>query len=172
MDDSISPQAKQPEEAPPKKRSKARLLLMLITLVLLAGTFGVGVWLRPRFLTSMLPWLARADAAGLKKEELPAAAVALLEPIVVDLREATGERHHLKVGIAVELMGAMHGEEFKRYEPRARDAAITYLRSLSFEEVSNPKQLDSIRAALSERIGVAVGSNRVRKILFTDFVAQ
>jgi flagellar basal body-associated protein FliL len=168
VDDSA---AKSPPAEAPKKKSGARKLLIPITLVLLLGTFGVGTFLGPRFLGQVVS-PKHAEAAGTEKEEPPAAGVAQLDNIVVDLRESNGELHHLKVGIAIELKGEMHGEEFKRYEPRARDASITYLRSLTFEEVTTPANLERIRTTLGERIASAVGRTHVRKILFTDFVAQ
>ncbi|MBI5537749.1 MAG: flagellar basal body-associated FliL family protein [Deltaproteobacteria bacterium] len=172
MEESNSPQSKSDKDAPaPKKRSWARKLLILLILGLMIGTFVVGTLLGPRFLTK-LPWPKHADAAAAEKEEPPSASVAILDPIVVDLRESSGEVHHLKVGIALELQGSVHGEEFKRYEPRARDAAITMFRALTFEEATNPTRLEHIRGQLGERIAAAIGRGHVRKILFTEFVAQ
>jgi flagellar basal body-associated protein FliL len=161
----------QADELPPKKRSSARKLLIVFILILLLGTFGVGAFLGPKFVTR-LPWPKQADAATAEKEDPPSASVAMLDPIVVDLRESSGEVHHLKVGIALELQGTVHGEEFKRYEPRARDAAISMFRALTFEEATNPTQLEHIRSQLGERIAAAIGHKHVRKILFTEFVAQ
>jgi len=141
--------------------------------VLLCGGFAAGTLYGPRVLTMFHSQTAQAAAPPpADKEDPPAAATAVLDPIVVDLRESTGDLHHLKVGIAIELKKSMHGEEFKPYEPRARDAAIAYLRSLKFDEVTSPDQFDRIRSTLRDRIAAAVGRDNVKRILFTDFVAQ
>jgi flagellar basal body-associated protein FliL len=98
--------------------------------------------------------------------------VAALDPIIVDIREANGDMHHLKVGLAVELGKGVSDEEFKRQTPRIRDTAISYLRSLKFDEISSPSKFDPIRTELGERIAHASGKAKVQRVLFTDFVAQ
>ena len=98
--------------------------------------------------------------------------LATLDPIIVDIREANGDAHHLKVGIAVELGKGVTDEEFKKQIPRIRDSAISYLRSLKFDEISSPSKFDPIRTELGERIAHASGKAKVQRVLFTDFVAQ
>ena len=167
MDESESQGKTEPEAAKPTKR-KRRIVLFVLLGMMLAGA-GAGALLVPRF-ASRLPWPRKADATVDKDE--PPAAVAVLDSIVIDLRESSGELHHLKVGVALELKSSFHGEEFKRYEPRVRDATISYLRTLTFEEVTAPANLERIRTTLGERVAVAIGHGNVRRVLFTDFVAQ
>lgn len=169
---SIPPDEPPDEAEPPKKRSGGRILLLLAVVALAVGAFAAGSVFGPT-VVSKLHWPHRATVAeNPDKDEGPAGSTAVLDPIIIDLREASGEIHHLKLGIGIELMTSMHGEEFKRYDPRVRDATISYLRTLTFEEVTNASQLERIRSTLRERIGTAIGRSAVRRVLFTDFVAQ
>jgi flagellar basal body-associated protein FliL len=157
-----------------KKSSALKwLLIVLGGAITIAGTSAAGAAFGPT-LVAHAHGAAKPPAAesAESKEEPPATEPAELEPIVVDLREKDGELHHLKVGIAIELAKPMPEEELKRYVPRARDAAIGYLRSLGFDEVTSPARYDGIRTELGERIALAIGKSRVHRVLFTDFVAQ
>ena len=66
----------------------------------------------------------------------------------------------------------MKEAEFKAYVPRAREAAIWYLRTHDFDELSAPKNFEKLRKDLNDNIINAVGKKRARRVLITDFVAQ
>ena len=95
-----------------------------------------------------------------------------LAPIVVDTRSADGQVRHLKIALSIEHPDTMKEAEFKAYVPRAREAAIWYLRTHDFEELSAPKNFDKLRKELNDNILNAVGKKRARRVLITDFVAQ
>ena len=95
-----------------------------------------------------------------------------LAPIVVDTRSADGQVRHLKIALSIEHPETMKEAEFKAYVPRAREAAIWYLRTHDFEELSAPKNFDKLRKELNDNILNAVGKKRARRVLITDFVAQ
>jgi flagellar basal body-associated protein FliL len=95
-----------------------------------------------------------------------------LQPIVVDTRSMDGQVRHLKIALSIEHPDAMKEAEFKAYVPRAREAAIWYLRTHDFEELSAPKNFDKLRKELNDNIINAVGKKRARRVLITDFVAQ
>jgi flagellar basal body-associated protein FliL len=95
-----------------------------------------------------------------------------LAPIVVDTRSADGQVRHLKIALSIEHPDAIKEAEFKAYIPRAREAAIWYLRTHDFEELSAPKNFDKLRKDLNDNIINAVGKRRARRVLITDFVAQ
>ena len=95
-----------------------------------------------------------------------------LAPIVVDTRSADGQVRHLKIALSIEHPDTMKEAEFKAYVPRAREAAIWYLRTHDFEELSSPKNFDKLRKDLNDNILNAVGKKRARRVLITDFVAQ
>jgi flagellar basal body-associated protein FliL len=92
--------------------------------------------------------------------------------IVVDLRDSDGRIRHLKVGLTAELGENVTVEEFKLVVPRGREAALTYLRSLSFEDVADSQHFATIKDELSKRVTEAVGEDRVHRMMLTDFVLQ
>ena len=106
------------------------------------------------------------SAAGEVKE------VTNLQPIVVDTRSQDGQIRHLKIALSIEHPDAMKEAEFKAYVPRAREAAIWYLRTHDFDELSSPKNFEKLRKDLNDNIINAVGKKRARRVLITDFVAQ
>lgn len=95
-----------------------------------------------------------------------------ISPIVVDLRDADGRIRHLKVGLAAELGEAVNVEEFKLVSPRGREATLSYLRSLTFEEVSDPARYAGIKDEIGKRMTDAIGADKVHRILLVDFVLQ
>jgi flagellar protein FliL len=95
-----------------------------------------------------------------------------LQPIVVDTRSQDGQIRHLKIALSIEHPDTMKEAEFKAYVPRAREAAIWYLRTHDFDELSAPKNFEKLRKDLNDNIINAVGKKRARRVLITDFVAQ
>jgi flagellar FliL protein len=179
----VEEEAKSPEgdgAKPAKKKGSKLVLLVLGAVVATATSAAAGAVLGPA-LTGAKPAKAeaasRAAAAHAAAErggegEGPVSEPAALDPIIVDVREANGEMHHLKVGIAVELGVGVPEEEFKKLIPRMRDAAISFLRGLPFDDIASPQKFDAIRNELGERMSKAAGKGRVQRVLFTDFVAQ
>ena len=95
-----------------------------------------------------------------------------LAAIIVDTRSADGQVRHLKIALSIEHPEGVKEADFKSYVPRAREAAIWYLRTHDFEELSAPKNFDKLRKELNDNIIAAVGRKRARRVLITDFVAQ
>jgi flagellar basal body-associated protein FliL len=159
------------DEGEPKKpaKSSAKLFLIIGAVLATGGSAAAGAVLGPSLAKKHAP-AAAASAAGEHADE--PGELAALDPIIVDIREINGDAHHLKVGIAVELGKGVTEEEFKKQVPRIRDSAISYLRSLRFDEISSPAKFDPIRTELGERIAHASGKAKVQRVLFTDFVAQ
>jgi flagellar basal body-associated protein FliL len=78
----------------------------------------------------------------------------------------------MKVGITVELREGVTKEDFKKMMPRGREAAIAYLRGKYYEELTEPTQFATVVKELNERIGKAMGTKDVKRIVITDYVAQ
>jgi flagellar protein FliL len=93
-------------------------------------------------------------------------------PVVVDLRDADGRIRHLKVGLTAELADKVTTEEFKLYSPRGREALLLYLRTISYEEVSDPQHFPVIKDEIAKRVTEAVGEDRIHRMMLTDFVLQ
>lgn len=95
-----------------------------------------------------------------------------LAAIIVDARSVDGQNHHLKIALSIEHPEGVKEGDFKSYVPRAREAAIWYLRTHDFDELSAPKNFDKLRKELSDNIMAAVGKKRAKRVLITDFVVQ
>jgi flagellar basal body-associated protein FliL len=171
------------KDAPAKARGSSKLiLLVVVVLVIAAGSAAGSIVYMSRMLPSAQAGARPASRAAVEEtpssehssegEGAPGVAMAI-EGLIVDVKHgSTGEIHHLKVGLSVEIAARIPEEELKHLTPRVRDAAITYLRSLTLEEVTDAAKFDDLRRELRERVAKALGRIKVGKVLFTDFVAQ
>jgi flagellar basal body-associated protein FliL len=167
QNDDAEPSESAPKKAPAKT---GKMLLILGAVLATGGSAAAGALIGPGLVAKS--HAAPAASASAAHESDEAGEAAALDPIIVDVREANGEMHHLKVGIAIELGKGVTEEEWKRAVPRIRDAAISYLRSLKFDDIASSAKFDPIRTELGERIAHAAGKIKVHRVLFTDFVAQ
>jgi flagellar basal body-associated protein FliL len=174
-----------------KKKSKGPLVGIIVAAVLVMGAGAAGAVVGPKFFAKPVA-TKPADPEAEPEDERPEKAdeaseearvekksaasevkeITNLAPIVVDTRSADGEVRHLKIALSIEHPEAIKESEFKVYIPRAREAAIWYLRTHDFEELSSPKNFDKLRKDLNDNILNAVGKKRARRVLITDFVAQ
>lgn len=155
----------------PKKKSK---LGIIIGVVVAAAAAGGGAFFGPRYLPVGAP--AKHGAEAEEEEETSggghgAASTVAFQPIVVDVRGGD-DVHHLKVVLTFELAGGTNPEDFEKFSPRGREAAIVYLRSKSFDDVTSPEKFPQLSAELTEKVLVAVGRKRVKRMMITDFVTQ
>lgn len=173
------------------KKSKLGLILGIVGGVVVLGAGGAaGLILGPKLIGGSPPAEA-APAANAGAHAAPASHAPAskehkaaggghpekivsfrFDPIIVDVMDRDGEAHHLKVGLAAELAEGALEDEFKLVQPRGREAAITFLRSLTYEEITNPKKYTKLKRDLSKKVTKAVGEERVARLLVTDFVAQ
>jgi flagellar basal body-associated protein FliL len=158
----------------PKKSKVGLIVGIVIGLTTLVGGSVAGAVLGPRLLGGSEGHGKAAPESDAHKE--PAAPTKIISvdipPIVVDLRDGDGRIRHLKVGMAAELAELATPDDFKLVIPRGREAALSYLRSLTFEEVSDPARYIAIKDELSKRLTEAVGPKRVHRILLVEFVIQ
>lgn len=161
-------------EPAPKKSKRGLIIGLAVGVVVLIGGAVAGLLLGPKLLGNQAhasaPEAAEAEPPP-KAEEEHIVAVEL-PPIVIDIRSQDGKIHHLKVGLSAELAKEVVEEEFTVVIPRGREAAVDYLRTLTFEEIGNPKRYAAIKEELSKRVLEAVGHQRAHRILLVEFVAQ
>jgi flagellar basal body-associated protein FliL len=179
--------------AEPKAPKKSRLGLVLATVVvvvLVTGAAVAGTLFGPALLGHKQ---AKADAADQADDEAgdddaaPSTAKKKkkkgeeegkigesveMNPILVDARAKDGELHHLKVVLAIEVAEGTPKDEFMRYSPRGREAAVAYLRSKGFDDLASPEKYNETRAELGKVFSEAVGEKRVARVMVIDYVAQ
>ena len=198
MDEQGSEHDRAPVE---KKKGKGPLIGIIVAAVLVVGAGAAGAVMGPKFFAKPAPTQKAAEGEAAKDDKAEESAaeddkaadepaedeekkvehksasgevkeVTNLAPIVVDTRALDGQVRHLKIALSIEHPDTMKEAEFKAYVPRAREAAIWYLRTHDFEELSSPKNFDKLRKELNDNILNAVGKKRARRVLITDFVAQ
>ena len=185
-----------------KKKGKGPLIGIIIAAVLVVGAGAAGAVMGPKFFAKPAPTQKPAEGEADSEDEKPSEEkasedektedapeeeekavehkssagevkeVTNLAAIVVDTRSQDGQIRHLKIALSIEHPETMKEAEFKAYVPRAREAAIWYLRTHDFDELSSPKNFDKLRKDLNDNIINAVGKKRARRVLITDFVAQ
>jgi flagellar basal body-associated protein FliL len=186
---------KQPEDVLPKKGKTGMIIGIVIALVTLVGGSVAGAVLGPKLLGGSeeheeeeeAPAKSEKSHKAEKKEkhgkddaeeghgssEGPEHIVTVdIPPVVVDLLDNQGRIRHLKVGMTAELADKVPAEEFRLFIPRGREAALTFLRSLAFEQVADPSQFIAIKDELAKKVSEAFGEERVHRMMLTDFVVQ
>lgn len=167
------------KEGGEKKSKKGLIIGIAVGVVVLVAGAVAGVLFIPKMLGG--PETAEAtehkegggEKEKKKESEVPEKIVAgKFDPIIVDLRDSEGAVRHLKVGLSAELDETMPEEEFKLLQPRGREAAIAYLRTLTFDKATDPKRYPKVKKDLSKKVLQALGKEHIKRLLITDFVAQ
>lgn len=178
-----------PEPKAPKKSRLGLVLATVVVVVLVTGAAVAGTLFGPTLLGHKAAKADTADAAddeagdddasppAKKKkkkgeEEGKIGESVEMSPILVDARAKDGELHHLKVVLAIEVAEGTPKDEFMRYSPRGREAAVAYLRSRGFDDLASPDKYNEIRAELGKVFSEAVGEKRVARVMVIDYVAQ
>lgn len=188
-----------PPSAP--KKGKGRLIVILIALVLVSAAGAAGAVFAPRMLNKSADAsdehaseagdseaTEAAEAQGEGEEGGPnqpdssghsgpqragkSSALTELNALVIDARAGDGSVRHIKVVLVIEHPEKYETDEFKRYVPFAREAAIGYLRTREFEQLADPKNFEVLRKQLAAEIIEAVGAKQAQRVLITDYVVQ
>lgn len=166
---SETPKAEAPAAAKSGKSSLMPMLVGAFLTALLSGgaAFG-GAKYAGAHATAPPP---KAEHEASHEGPRPPGPTLALEPFLVNVMDAGGKTHAMKVTIAVEFEKAAKEEEFKILVPRLRDAALGFFRGLTFEQAQKPDEIEKAKSQLLERIRAA-GAEESRKILVTDLVVQ
>ena len=145
----------------PKKSRLGLVLAIVAVTVLVTGAAVAGTVFGPALLgrgkaDQELDAAAKGKAKSKDKDEKDKGKEAEtvgetveLSPIMVDARAEDGNLHHIKVVIAVEISEGTKKDEFMRYAPRGREAAVGFLRSESFDKLVAPANYADVRVELT-----------------------
>jgi flagellar basal body-associated protein FliL len=157
---------KEPAEAVPAKKRGSLGAIGLVLPALLAGGASFGA---AKFST------ARAAVAGVApapERTMSAPGPTLsAEPFLIVVQDANKKPHAMKVTLAIEFNEKAKEESLKSFTPRIRDAALSYLRVLSYDDALESGKNDKLRNDLLERFR-AIGAASAERVLITDFVIQ
>lgn len=167
MSSEAKPEAK-PAEAPEKKKSGAGGIIALIIPAILSAGAAYG---------GTRAAVGKGGGGGGGHEEAkPEVHVKApgptqnLEPFLLTLKDEAGKAHPMKMTIAIEFDASLH-EEPKNLIPRLRDAILSFLRTLTYEQISDQEHFEKIRTEMLEKCRHA-GAPLAERILVTDFVIQ
>jgi flagellar FliL protein len=149
------------EDGAQLKKGKG-LLFVIVGVVVVLG--GVGAYLAT----------SGGNPGDAKAAPIPSNRVGPIIPVapfVINLNES-GNRY-LKVRIDLEMSVEGLEEEAIKRLPIIRDKVITYLASLSLDDVRGAETKEVIRTELIKKINEAFGADgTVKKVLFQEFVIQ
>ena len=170
-----------PAPGPKKSSAIVGIVKLVIPALLAAGAAYGGT----RAAAAHAPVAAAAPAeheeAPRRREPKPPGPTVSLEPFLLSIQDAKGKGHAMKLTIAIEFekpeKGGGGGEEgkednvLKPFVSRIRDAILSYVRSMSYEEASDASHMEKVRTEMLERCHGAGAVDAVR-VLVTDFVIQ
>ena len=183
----------------PKKKSKAKKIVIILTILLMilaAAGGGAYWWLYMRAPASeegieesmpvaeestpkeaapqaSQPGEAPAPNTRIERQSpMPRSTglVLSLPPITVNLAEPGGRRY-LKLGLEVEVNSDV-SRQLKENNARIRDAIIMLLAGKTYGDISTPDGKVLLKAEIAARINQILGSQRVVRVYFTDFVVD
>jgi flagellar basal body-associated protein FliL len=160
------------EPKAPKKNRLGLVLAIVAVSVLVTGAAVAGTVFGPALLGHKKSESAEEKPKDKEKDKEKIGESVEFNPIMVDARATDGSLHHIKVVIAVEIAEGTPKDEFMRYAPRGREAAVGFLRGQSFDHLVAADQYAEVRSELAKEFSEAVGKERVGRVLITDFVAQ
>jgi flagellar basal body-associated protein FliL len=111
-----------------------------------------------------------AQAEHHAEEHKPPGPTVPLDPFLVTIPDANKKSHPMKVTLAIEFESTAKEEAIKAFAPRIRDAALSFLRTMTYEQAVDP-DTHRIREDLLERVQ-KVGATTAERILITDLVTQ
>lgn len=114
---------------------------------------------------------AGAHEEHAKKIELPGLTIDLKAFVVNVIDEKTGEGKPCKMTVAIELKKLAKKEEFEPFVPRIRDQVLSYVRSLSYQEVTNPRTKERMTEDLLSLIH-KLGAEQAERVLIQELVTQ
>jgi len=95
-----------------------------------------------------------------------------LKAFVVNVQdEKTGENKPCKMTVAIELEKLAKKEEFEPFIPRIRDQVLSYVRNLSYQQVTNPRTKERMTEDLLELIR-KLGAEQAQRVLIQELVTQ
>ena len=153
------------DKPPGKKGGSAVLSIALPALIAGAAAFG-GAKFSSAHAAAPQPIIEHVAVTA-----PPPGPTVSLEPFVLLTPDSGKKMHAMKVTVAIEFEEKVKEDIMKSYTPRVRDAALGYLRALTYEDAIDGAKSDKIRADLLERFRT-VGAVAASRVLITDLVVQ
>ena len=170
----MSEAAVAPEAAAPKKKGKG--LLFLVAGVVLVGAAGGGFLLmRPKGKAEGASAAAHGEGGEHGAAASPEArGVVSLEPFIVNLADAEGDRY-IKCTMRIVLDTKEAAEAVKADElsvTKIRDRMLTLLSSKSYSQVASAEGKETLRQEIQKQIDPVLAKGKVAEVYYTEFIVQ
>ena len=173
------------DKAGGKGSGKFKVVLIIIILLILLIGGAISFWwfqLREpgapiRNGTTQAPPVAQeatsdaADSAPATDIPRPVVNNVALPTVTVNLADAAGDRY-LKVGMEVEVSSPDAVRDIQAQSAKIRDAIIILLSSKTYAELSSTEGKMQLKNEVAARLNQILGTPRVVRVYFTDFVVQ
>ena len=160
-----------PEEENKKKASSGGLL-PIINLVLMLVVLALGSFIAWKLVTLEIPVMSdNGSSAPAEKVEKTPGILMELDNVTVNLADLE-ESRFLRVKIKLEMDSEEDKLRAEAFNAQIKDLIITALSSKSFNDVRTSQGKFALKEELTYRINNLLGGRPVRKLYFSDFVAQ
>lgn len=161
----MSEEAAKPPEKPPAgpKPSKAMLGMLILNL----GATGFVTF---KLMTAHPAEAAAANAPPPAPTSEVTGPVVGLDPFVVNLDEP-GTSRYLKITLDLELTPGSE-DTLTKSKQLVRDAILSHLSGLHLKDTLGTEAKDHIRTELMGKLDKMLGTGKVRRMFFSEFVVQ
>lgn len=168
-----------------KRSGKFKIILIIIILLILLIGGAISFWWF-QLREPGVPVRSGGGVTSVTTQENPADAVrnapatdiprpvvnnVALPTVMVNLADAAGDRY-LKVGMEVEVTSPDAAQEIQAQTAKIRDAVIILLSSKTYAELSTTDGKMQLKNEVASRLNQILGTPRVVRIYFTEFVVQ
>jgi len=171
MSDDKNDKARKGDAPAPSPKGVSVVALILTALVSAGAAGGASLYVSKRTAHPAPAGHAAQAAAHAPAAHAPPGFTLALDPFVLMSADSHRAFHAMRTTLALEFSPATREDDVRPYVARIRDAALSLLRSISYEVASDPAQMDHIRAELQTRFQ-ATGVRGIARVLITDLVVQ
>ena len=167
------PTARKGGDLVPAAAPSARFSLLTVLLsVVLAGAAAAGGAIYMAKVSARSRGAAPAHGSvAVAASTAPPGFTLQLEPFVLMCADTQHAFHAMRTTLALEFDTSAKEEDIRPFVARIRDTALTLLRTIAFEVISDPAQMDRVRHDLQARF-VGTGVRGLSRVLITDLVVQ
>lgn len=168
------------EEKP--RKSKKKIIIIIVALLLLSLIGGGAIfWFKMREPAAPVPATTAETSTAQSNTtqnqqtvtDIPRSNTQIvpLPVFTVNLSDAATTRY-LKVGMEIELSSPEAAQEIQNQMVKIRDSIIILLSSKTYADLSTPVGKAQLKNEVASRINQILGTPRVVRVYFTEFVVQ
>ncbi len=166
------------EEKP--RKSKKKIIIIIVALLLLSLIGGGALfWFKMREPSAPVPAATETTTQTSTTQnqqpvtDIPRSNTQIvpLPTFTVNLSDAATTRY-LKAGMEIEVSSPDAAQEIQNQMVKIRDAIIILLSSKTYADLSTPEGKAQLKNEVASRINQILGTPRVVRVYFTEFVVQ